>query len=100
MYYACPNETVTYYCRDSQVKIIQWTVEPFIPRSDPITFAASESVSAAGSKSINRPPALATLTSLINKTCNNDSGCTADISTTLTVNITEVENKTNITCTT
>ena len=100
MYYACPNETVTYTCHDSQVKITQWVVDPFIPRSDPMTFAASESVSAAGSHSMNRPPVLATLTSVINKTCNNDSGCTADINTTLTVNTTEVENKTNITCTT
>ena len=96
MYYACPNETVTYTCHDSQVRIIQWIVEPYIPRSDPITFVAAFN---EDSDTINRPPALATLTSL-NKTCNNVSRCTADINTTLRVNTAEVENKTNITCTT
>ena len=95
MYYACPNETVTYTCHDSQVRYITWIVEPYIPRSDPIIVAAFYE----GSYTINRPPALATFTSLI-KTCNNVSGCTADINTTLTVNTAEVENKTNITCTT
>ena len=30
MYYSCPNETVTYTCHDSQVKIIYWVVEPYV----------------------------------------------------------------------
>ena len=41
---------------------------------------------------------LATLTSLMNKSGNNVSGWIADMTTTLTVNTAEVENKTNITC--
>ena len=98
MYYACPNETVTYTCHDNQVKIIQWIVEPYIPKSDPITFIASVSVSSEHSES--RKHALATLTSVIITACNNVSGCTADMTTNLTVNTAEVENKTNITCTT
>ena len=100
MYYSCPNETVTYTCHDSQVKIIQWVVEPYVPESDPITFDASQTVSPEGSEPISRTPfnLLATLTSLMNKRGNNVSGWIADMTTTLTVNTAEVENKTNITC--
>ena len=98
MYYSCLNETVTYTCHDSQVKIVKWVVEPYVPESDPIIFAASLTVSPEGSELLNRTPVLATLTSVMNKRGNNMSGCMADMTTTLTVNTTEVENKTNITC--
>ena len=99
MYYSCPNETVTYTCHDSQVKIIQWIVEPYVPESDPIIFAASQSVSPEGNEPVSRTPVLATLTSIMNnyKSEKNVSEWIADMTTTLTVN-TEVENKTNITC--
>ena len=98
MYYSCPNETVTYTCSDSQVKIIQWVVEPYIPESDPIIFAASQAVSPEGYKPVSRTPVLATLTSLMNRRGNDVRGWIADMTTTLTVNTSEVENKTNITC--
>ena len=98
MYYSCPNETVTYTCNDSQVKIIQWIVEPYVPESDPIIFAASQSVSPEGNEPLSRTPVLATLTSVMNKRRNNVSAWIADMTTTLTVNTSEVENKTNITC--
>ena len=97
MYYSCPNETVTYTCHDSQVRIIQWVVEPYVPESDPITFAASQTVSPEGTEPVSRTAVLATLTSLMNKR-NNTSGWIADMTTTVTVNTAEVENKTNITC--
>ena len=98
MYYSCPNETVTYTCRDTQVKNVKWVVEPYVPESDPIIFAASLTVSPLGNEPINRTPVLATLTSVMNKRGNNVSGWMADMTTTLTVNTAEVENKTNITC--
>ena len=98
MYYSCPNETVTYTCHDSQVKIIKWIVEPYVPESDPIIFAASQTVSPEGSEPLNRTPVLATLTSVMNRRGNNVSGWMADMTTTLTVNTAKVENKTNITC--
>ena len=98
MYYSCPNETVTYTCHDTQLKIIKWVVEPYVPESDPIIFAASQTVSPEGSEPRNRTPVIATLTSVMNKRGNNVSGCMADMTTTLTVNTAEVENKTNITC--
>ena len=98
MYYSCPNETVTYTCHDSQVKIIKWIVEPYVPESDPIIFAASLIVSPEGMEPLSRTPVLATLTSVMNKRGNNMSGWMADMTTTLTVNTAEVENKTNITC--
>ena len=98
MYYSCPNETVTYTCHDSQVKIIQWVVEPHVPVSDPIIFAASQTVSPEGTEPLSRTPVLATLTSVMNRRGNNESGWIADMTTTLTVNTSEVENKTNITC--
>ena len=98
MYYSCPNETVTYTCHDSQVKMIQWVVEPYVPESDPIIFAASHTVSPEGTEPVSRTPVLATLTSLMNKSGNIGGGWIADMTTTLTVNTAEVENKTNITC--
>ena len=84
-------------CHDSQVKIIKWIVEPYVPESDPIIFAASQTVSPEGSEPLNRTPVIATLTSLMNRRGNNVSGWMADM-TTLTANTAKVENKTNITC--
>ena len=98
MYYSCPHETVTYTCHDSQVRIIQWVVEPYVPESDPITFAASQTVSPEGNKPVSLTPVLATVISIMNRSENNVSGWIADMTTTLTVNTAEVENKTNITC--
>ena len=98
MYYSCPNETVTYTCHDSQVKIIQWVVEPYVPESDPIIFAASITVSPDGSEPFNRTPIFATLTSVMNNRGNDVSGWLADMTTTLIVNTAKVKNKTNITC--
>ena len=97
MYYSCPNKRVTYTCHDSQVKVIQWTVEPYIPKGDPIIFSAHQSDVTEGSVPVNRTPAVATLTSVINR--REESG-SADMTTTLTINSSEVENKTSITCTT
>ena len=97
MYYSCPNEThVSYTCHDSQVKIIKWIVEPYVPESDPIIFAASQTVSPEGNEPFNRTPVIATLTSIMNNRGNDVSGWMADMTTTLTVNTAEVENKTNI----
>ena len=99
MYYSCPNETVTYTCHDSQVKSINWIVEPYVPESDPIIFAASLTVTPHGIEPLNRPPVLATLTSLMNKRGNDVSGWMADMTTTQSLtNTAKVENKTNITC--
>ena len=98
MYYSCPNETVTYTCHDSQVKIIKWVVEPYVPESDPIIFAASITVSPEGSEPVSRTPVIATLTSAMNRRENSVSVWMADMTTTLTVNTAEVENKTTITC--
>ena len=98
MYYSCPNETVTHTCHDSQVKNIKWVVEPYVPESDPIIFAASITVSPEGSEPLNRTPVIAILTSVMNRRGNNVSGWMADMTTTLTFNTAEVENKTNITC--
>ena len=96
MYYSCPNETVTYTCHDSDVKVIQWTVEP---KGDSITFSADQSDITEGSAPVNRTPVVATLTSVIN--WREESGIIiADMTTTLTVNSSEVENKTSITCST
>ena len=71
-------------------------MEPYVPESDPIVFAASQTVSPEGSEPLNRTPVIAFLTNVMNK--RNESGCMADMTTTLTVNTVEVENKTNITC--
>ena len=97
MYYSCPNETVTYTCHDSQVKVIQWIVEPYIPKGDPITFSADQSDATDGSAPVNRTPTVATLASVTNRS--EESGM-ADMTTTLAVNSSEVENKTYINCTT
>ena len=67
MYYSCRNEAVTYTCHDSQVKIIQWVVKPHVPESDPIIFAASQTVSPEGSEPVSRTPVVATLTSIMNR---------------------------------
>ena len=98
MYYSCPNETVRYTCHDSQVKIIKWVVEPYVPESDSIIFTASLTVSTEGNESHYRTPVLGTLTSVMNRRGNDVSGWMADMTTTLIVNTAEVENKTNITC--
>ena len=98
MYYSCPNKTVTYTCHDSQVKIIKWIVEPYVPESDPIVFAASQTVSPEDNVPLNRTRVIATLTSVMNKRGNDASGWMADMAIILTVNTAEVENKTNITC--
>ena len=98
MYYSCPNETVTYTCHDSQVKNIQWVVEPYVPESDPMIFAAINTISLEGTEPLRRTPVIATLTSLMNRSGNNVSGWMADMTTTLTVNTAEVENNTNIIC--
>ena len=97
MYYSCPNETVRYTCHDSQVKNIMWIVEPYVPKSDPIIFAASQTVSPEGTEPLSRTPVLATLTSAMNKR-GNVSVWMADMTITLTVNTAKVENKTNIVC--
>ena len=88
----------SYTCHDSQVKIIQWVVEPYVPESDPIIFAASQTVSPEGTEPVSRTPVVAAVTSIMNKRVNNVSGWMADMTTTLTVNTSEVENKTNVTC--
>ena len=98
MYYSCPNETVRYTCHDSQVKNIMWIVEPYVLESDPIIFAASQTVSPEGTEPLSRTPVLATLTSAMNKRWINVSGWMADMTTILTVNTAKVENKTNIVC--
>ena len=73
-------------------------MEPYAPESDPIVFAASLTVSPEGNVPLNRTPVLATPTSVMNRKVNSVSGWMADMTTTLTVNTAEVENKTNITC--
>ena len=73
-------------------------MEPYVPESDLIIFAASLTVSPEGNELLSRTPVIATLTSLINKRGNNVCGWMADMTTTLTVNTAEVENKTHITC--
>ena len=71
-------------------------MEPCVLESDPIIFAASQTVSPEGSEPPSHTPVLATLTSLMNKRGNNHSWWMADMNITLTVNTAEVENKTNI----
>ena len=63
--YSCPNKTVTYTCHDTQVKFIKWVVEPYVPESDPIIFAASQTISPDGSEPLSQTPVLATLTSVM-----------------------------------
>ena len=98
MYASCPNEIAAYTCHDSQVKIIKWIMEPYVPESDPIIFAASITVTPEGRAPLSRTPVLAILTSVMNRRGNNVSGWMADMTTALIVNTAEVENKTNITC--
>ena len=87
MYYSCPNETVAYTCHDSQVKIIEWIIEPYVPECDPIIFAASITVYPEGCEPLSHP-----------SRGNNVSGWMADMTTTLIVNTADRDNKTNITC--
>ena len=67
-------------------------MEPCVPESDPIIFAASQTVSPEGTEPVRRTPVLATLSRLMNKSGNNESGWMADMTTTPTVNTAEVEN--------
>ena len=66
--------------------------------SDPIIYAASQTASPEGTEPVSRTPVLANFTSVMNRRGNDVSGWMADMTTTLTVNTAEVENKTNITC--
>ena len=59
-----------------------------VPESDPIIFAAGQTVSPLGNELLNRTPVFATLTSVMNK---RGSGQMADMTTTLTVNTSKVE---------
>ena len=38
--YSCPNEIVDFTCWDSQVHVLEWIVEPYIPEVDGLVYAA------------------------------------------------------------
>ena len=99
-HYSCPNEIVTFTCHGSQVKNIQWIVEPCIPETDPIIFAVDQTTTSEGNEPLNRTQVFsATLINVTNKSGNDTIGWRADMTITLTVNTTDdVNNKTNITC--
>ena len=63
--HACPNETVTYYCHGSQISVIVWVVPPYIPREDPIQYAADPPGGMAVAINMNREDKFfATLTNI------------------------------------
>ena len=90
--HACPNETVTYHCHGSHISVIGWVVPPYIPRGDPIQYAADPPLA---SIHINRQDKFfATLTNITRQL--NDS--VADMTTSLMIITYGIQNKTNITC--
>ena len=83
---SCPNETVTFTCHASQIANIQWIIEPYVPRSNPIIYSVSLAHTSAGSGPINRSEiAFATLINITSKRGNNEIGWRGDMTTGLSL---------------
>ncbi|CAI8012625.1 hypothetical protein GBAR_LOCUS8093, partial [Geodia barretti] len=92
--HACPNETVTYNCHGSQISVIAWEVSPYIPRADPIQYAADVHGGMSGAINMNREDKFfATLTNITRL-----NGSVADMTTSLMIITYGIQNKTTIIC--
>ena len=95
----CPGEMVTYTCTVTQGVVLDWIVEPFLPRSARIQFTSTDTI--GRSFDCNDIAALqcadfnfvATLTNIANPTAS-----VADITSTLTVTATSRLNGTVVQC--
>ena len=90
--HACPNETLTFTCSDSQVVATLWKLDMYIEENArEITFSFSQP---AGSHTvIYMDMIFANLSEVTNR-----NGSAADITTTLTVITHGLRNRTNISC--
>ena len=90
--HACPNETLTFTCSDSQVVATLWKLDMYIEENArEITFSSSQP---AGSHTvIYMDMIFANLSEVTNR-----NGSAADITTTLTVITHGLLNRTNISC--
>ena len=92
--YACPNETVTYHCHGSQIRVILWEVQPYITLANPIQYVAELAILPAGRLPMDREDKFfANLTNITRL-----DGKVADMTTSLTIISNGIENKANITC--
>ena len=95
----CPGEMVTYTCTVTQGVVLDWIVEPFLPRSARIQFTSADTI--GRSFDCNDVAAVqcadfdfvATLTNIANPTAS-----VADITSTLTVTATSRLNGTVVQC--
>ena len=94
----CPNVNVTYTCYDSQVDLMRWTAEPYITRTDAIRYSPAY---------INNETMIFIegtdnhfFSSLTNIMFNRHDVTVANITTTLRVITSGLDNGTNITCVT
>ena len=92
--YARPNETVTYHCHGSQIRVILWEVQPYITLANPMQYVAELTTLPAGRLPMDREDKF--FANLINIT--RLDGKVADMTTSLTIISNGIENKTNITC--
>ena len=92
VHYACPNDVVTYTCRETQVYEINWIVEPHNPRMHPIRYTYNQHLLL-----INRTNHFfASLTNVTNINIMEER--VADMTTSLTVVTDGLKNGTIITC--
>ena len=96
---ACPGEMVTYTCTVTQGVVLDWIVEPFLPRSARIQFTNTDTIGRNFDCNDIAPlqcadiDFVATLTNIANPTAS-----VADITSTLTVTATSRLNGTVVQC--
>ena len=92
--YACPMERVTFTCQVNPSPTIRLAAEPFICRSDPVSFVASDSVGSSGiTTRADRFQA-----NLTNVQPNSSQPLIASFTATLTANTTDETSNTVVEC--
>ena len=91
VFYSCPNEAVTFTCHDSQINTMTWRAEPYITEKNAIRYSATRK----GLPLYIMNHSSQFFSSLIYVTRHSQS---MDLTTSLTVNTSGLENHTTITC--
>jgi hypothetical protein len=94
--HACPNETVTYYCHGSQIRVILWEVQPYITLANPMQYVAELATLPAGRLPMDSDDKF--FANLTNINITRLDGKVADMTTSLMIITYGIRNNTNITC--
>jgi hypothetical protein len=94
-FHSCPNESATFTCSDSKVSVMKWTVEPYTTTDD-LSYAALFIMADTELRTMNNTDNRLHSTLIFDRIDENF----ANMTSILTVAMSDVRNGTNVTCTT